>query len=94
MQWGGNYSPVTQTIYPPRGGTTTYTVIAPTADVNYKLTASTEGGWIARNGTKLNTVSGGAGSYNTVSGAFQCNQGDVITVSSQSGNYVHITENF
>lgn len=97
---GGNYSPVTQTFCAPRGGVSTYTVIAKTAYVEYKLTASTEGGWIAVNGTNIKTVTASNGSYNTVNGNTTVSQGDIITFKSQGGsgglstNYVKVTENF
>ena len=97
---GKKYNPVTQVICASRGGTTTYTVIAETAHVEYKLTASTEGGWIRVNGALIKSVSGSVGAYNTVSGEMDLLQGDIITVQSQGGsgglstNYVKITEEF
>ena len=99
VPWGGKkYKPVTQVICAARGGITTYTVIAPTAHVEYMLTASTEGGWIKLNDTLIKSISGGIKEYNTVSGNMDVSQGDVITFQSQGGdlsnNFVKITENF
>lgn len=95
---GKKYGPVTQIICVARGGITTYTVIAPTAYVEYMLTASTEGGWIKVNSSLVKSVSGGTGTYNTVSGSMNLSQGDVITFQSQGGNlnnnFVKIKEEF
>ena len=85
---------VQQTFCPPAGGEALYTVIAPTADVSYSLTASTAGGYIYLESTLINSVSAGQDARKTVSGSFTASKGQVIRFKSQYGTYVNINEHF
>lgn len=85
---------VQQSFYPSTNGDSYYTIISPSADVSYSLTASTLGGYIYLDSKMVDSVSAGSSAHNTVSGSFTAKKGQIIKFKSQNGTYVKINEHF